>query len=162
MAAALSPAEAAAPLAAGDVGGIMADALFFFVTELFPVDVTAILVMVLLMVSGPDGVVNFTDISADEGLAGFASPATITVLAMLILSSRISRRGVVQILGRRMASFAGDDLDRQLLATVGIAGPVSGFVNNTPVIAILVPVVSDVAPRGEPPPRSSASPSPTP
>jgi di/tricarboxylate transporter len=131
------------------VFGVVLLALVLFVTEWLPVDVTAILVMVLLMVLGPDGVVNLTRISATEGISGFSNPATITVLAMLILSAGISRTGLVQLLGRRMAAFAGEDRDRQLLATIGVAGPVSGFVNNTPVVAILVPVVTDLAHAGK-------------
>ncbi|WP_435068689.1 SLC13 family permease [Haloplanus sp. C73] len=124
-------------------------ALVLFVTELLPIDVTAILLMVLLMVLGSDGVVNFTHISAAEGVSGFSNSATITVLAMLILSSGISRTGLVQILGGKMAAFAGEDRDRQLLATIGVAGPVSGFINNTPVVAILVPVITDLAHAGK-------------
>jgi di/tricarboxylate transporter len=131
------------------VFGVVLLALVLFVTEWLPVDVTAILVMVLLMVLGPDGVVNLTRISATEGISGFSNPATITVLAMLILSAGISRTGLVQLLGRRMAAFAGEDRDRQFLATIGVAGPVSGFVNNTPVVAILVPVVTDLAHAGK-------------
>ncbi|WP_251343038.1 SLC13 family permease [Haloplanus halophilus] len=131
------------------VFGIVVLALVLFVTELLPVDVTAVLVMVVLMVLGDDGVVNFTHISTAEGVSGFSNPATITVLAMLILSSGISRTGLVQILGRKMAAFAGQDRDRQLLATIGVAGPVSGFINNTPVVAILVPVITDLAHAGK-------------
>ncbi|QRV17270.1 SLC13 family permease [Haloterrigena salifodinae] len=131
------------------VFGIILLALVLFVTELLPIDVTAILVMVLLMVLGADGVVNFTQISTAEGTSGFSNSATITVLAMLILSSGISRTGVVQIVGRKMSAFAGEDLDKQLLATIGVSGPISGFINNTPVVAILVPVVSDIAHKGK-------------
>ena len=130
------------------VFGIILVTLVLFITEWLPVDVTAILVMVLLMVLGPDGAANFTHISTEEGISGFSSPATITVLAMLILSSGISQTGLVQIIGRKMAAFAGDSLDRQLLATIGVAGPISGFVNNTPVVAVLVPVISDLAHKG--------------
>ncbi|MFB6101146.1 MAG: SLC13 family permease [Haloplanus sp.] len=131
------------------VFGIVALALVLFVTELLPVDVTAIFLMVLLMLLGPDGVVNLTHISVTEGTSGFSNPATITVLAMLILSSGISRTGLVQILGRKMAAFAGENRNRQLFATIGVAGPVSGFVNNTPVVAILVPVITDLAHAGK-------------
>ncbi|WP_459192794.1 SLC13 family permease [Halosimplex sp. J119] len=118
-------------------------AVVLFVTEWLPVDVTAIAIMVALIVLEP-----WTQISPADGISGFSSPATITVLAMLILSAGISRTGAVQIVGRKIAAFAGDSLDRQLLATIGVAGPVSGFVNNTPVVAILVPVISDVAHKG--------------
>ncbi|MFC7201207.1 SLC13 family permease [Halospeciosus flavus] len=126
------------------VFAIVALALGLFVTELIPIDLTAILVMVLLMVLEP-----WTQISPKEGISGFASTATITVLAMLILSTGISRTGVVQKIGNLMADFAGDDPMRQLAATVGIAGPTSGFINNTPVVAILVPVISDLAHEGK-------------
>ncbi|GGM66954.1 SLC13 family permease [Halarchaeum rubridurum] len=119
-------------------------ALTLFATEWLPIDVTAILVMVLLILLEP-----WTRITAQEGIAGFASPATITVLAMLILSTGINRTGIVQMLGSKMAAFAGTDRRKQLAATVGITGPVSGFINNTPVVAILVPVITDLAHNGK-------------
>lgn len=126
------------------VFGIILLALVLFITELLPIDVTAITVMVLLMVLGP-----WTGISVDEGFSGFASSATVTVLAMLILSAGISRTGIVQLLGRRMAAFAGDNPMKQLGATIAAGGPVSGFINNTPVVAILVPVITDLAHQGK-------------
>lgn len=119
-------------------------ALVLFATEWFPIDVTAILVMVLLMVLEP-----WTQISPREGISGFANPATITVLAMLILSTGINRTGIVQLIGRKMASFAGTDRRKQLAATIGVTGPVSGVINNTPVVAILVPVIADLAHNGK-------------
>ncbi len=125
------------------VFGIVGLALFLFVTEYFPIDVTAILVMVLLMVLEP-----FTDITVTQGISGFSNSATITVLAMLILSAGITRTGAVQALGKRLSAFAGDNQFRQLLATIGVAGPPSGFINNTPVVAMLVPIISDVAHKG--------------
>ncbi|EJN60951.1 di-/tricarboxylate transporter [Halogranum salarium B-1] len=119
-------------------------ALVLFATEWLPIDVTAILVMVLLMVLEP-----WTQITPREGISGFASPATITVLAMLILSTGINRTGIVQKLGKKMAAFAGTDRRKQLAATIGITGPISGVINNTPVVAILVPVIADLAHEGK-------------
>ncbi|WP_074793355.1 SLC13 family permease [Haloferax larsenii] len=119
-------------------------ALVLFATEWFPIDVTAILLMVLLMVLEP-----WTQITPREGISGFANPATITVLAMLILSTGVNRTGIVQLIGRKMAAFAGSDRRKQLAATVGITGPVSGVINNTPVVAILVPVINDLAHNGK-------------
>ena len=126
------------------VFGVVLLALILFVSEALAIDVTAILIMVILMVLEP-----WTQISPEEGLAGFSSPATITVLAMLILSAGISRTGIVQIVGRKMGEFAGTNKNRQLLATIGVTGPVSGFINNTPVVAILVPIISDLAHNGK-------------
>ncbi|NIB98402.1 SLC13 family permease [Halobacterium sp. R2-5] len=122
---------------------LVAVTLVLFVTEALPLDVTAILVMVTLMVLQP-----WTGISVEQGLSGFSNPATITVLAMLILSNGISRSGVVQIIGRWMSAFAGTNKHRQLASTILATGPASGFINNTPVVAILVPVISDLAHKG--------------
>ena len=140
-------------------------ALVLFATELVPVDVTAIGVMVALMlvepttatladaglIEGPvyvlhqpgDGVSPLT-----QGLSGFASTATITVLAMFILSDGVQRTGIVQLLGAKLASLTGDSETKQLGATVGLVGPNSGFINNTAAVAILLPMVTDIAHEG--------------
>ncbi|MCG1001956.1 SLC13 family permease [Halobacterium noricense] len=125
------------------VFALVAVTLVLFVTEALPLDVTAILVMVTLMILEP-----WTNITVTEGLSGFSNPATITVLAMLILSHGVSRSGVVQIIGRWMSAFAGTNKRRQLASTILATGPASGFINNTPVVAILVPVISDLAHKG--------------
>ena len=58
-------------------------AVYLFVTEKLPVDLVALLVMALLLVSGI--------ISPAEGLSGFSNSATITVGAMFILSAGLLR-----------------------------------------------------------------------
>ncbi|MDF9747332.1 SLC13 family permease [Natrinema salsiterrestre] len=125
------------------VFGVVGFALVLFLTERLPIDVTAILLIVVLVVLEP-----WTGIDPETGISGFANEATITVLAMLILSGGISRTGIVQELGRRMADFAGESTRKQVFATVAATAPVSGFLNNTPVVALLVPIVTDVANRG--------------
>jgi di/tricarboxylate transporter len=122
------------------VFGITVLAFVLFASELVPVDVTALIVMVALMVLSP-----WTQISIEEGVSGFSNSATITVLAMFILSAGVSRTGAVQKLGTRMAAFARGDERRQLLSVIGVAGVPSGFLNNTPVVAMLIPAVSDLA-----------------
>jgi len=136
--------------------------LVLFATERVPVDVTAIGVMVTLLLVEP-----ITEVAADAGLlaapiyvlhqpgdglspvsvglSGFSSTATITVLAMFVLSAGVQRTGVVQILGSKIAGLTGDSEFRQLGATVGIVGPISGFINNTAAVAILLPMVTDLA-----------------
>lgn len=114
-----------------------------FASELVSVDITALLVMVALMVLEP-----WTGISVEEGVSGFSNSATITVLAMFILSAGVSRTGAVQRLGRWMAAFARNDERRQLLSVIGVAGLPSAFLNNTPIVAMLIPAVSDLANEG--------------
>ncbi len=140
-------------------------ALALFATEALPVDVTAISVMVALMLVEPvTADLAAAGLLADPiyvlrrpgdgasplalGLSGFASTATITVLAMFILSDGVQRTGIVQILGAKLASLTGDSESRQLGATVGLVAPISGFINNTAAVAILLPMVTDIAHDG--------------
>jgi di/tricarboxylate transporter len=126
------------------VFAIILVAIFLFIIEPFPIEVTALLIMVTLIVLEP-----FTQITPQEGISGFSNPATITVLAMLIISEGVRRTGLVQLLGEWMSRLAGDSEARQRGVTILAAGPISGFVNNTPVVALMVPVVSDMGHRGQ-------------
>jgi di/tricarboxylate transporter len=131
------------------VFAIVLVALVLFATEPVPIDITAIGIMVSLMVLGADGPLNLTQISAAEGLSGFSSSATLTVLAMFILSAGVQRTGIIHILGARAVKFTKESLSRQLAATVGLVGPISGFINNTAAVAILLPMVTDLAHEGK-------------
>ncbi|SDL96133.1 Di-and tricarboxylate transporter [Halogranum gelatinilyticum] len=133
-------------------------ALLFFATEPVPVDITAIGIMVVLMmvppVSGALASVGLLSapietITPDQGISGFANAATVTVLAMFILSEGVQRTGVVQILGAKISALTGDSETKQLGATIGVVGPISGFINNTAAVAILLPMVTDLAERGK-------------
>jgi di/tricarboxylate transporter len=132
-------------------------ALVLFATEPVPVDITALGVMVTLMLVEPvtaamadAGLIasQVTMIRPEQGLSGFASPATITVLAMFILSEGVRRTGIVQTLGSFIATATGDSENKQLGAVIGVVSPISGFINNTAAVAILLPMVIDVADRG--------------
>jgi di/tricarboxylate transporter len=147
------------------VFALVALALVSFATEYVPPDVTAIGVMVALMltepvtglladaglIAGPLNVLPTASgaVQVPAGVSGFASAATITVLAMFVLSDGVQRTGIVQILGRKVAAVTGDDENRQLGATIGLVGPISGFINNTAAVAILLPMVTDVAHQGK-------------
>jgi len=124
------------------VFGLVLVALVLFVTEVIPMDLTAIALMVLVMVLEP-----WTQVGADAGLSGFASPATITVLAMFILSEGIRRTGLLQIIGNQIIRITGGQPRRQLAALVGISGSTAGFINNTPVVAMMIPMAVDIAKR---------------
>jgi di/tricarboxylate transporter len=123
--------------------GIIVLAVVLFIWEPIPVDMTAMAILVSLVILG-----QWTGISAAEAVSGFSNPATITVLAMLILSEGVRRSGVVQLLGGWLSKLAAAGKKRQLAFTVGLAGPLSGFINNTPVVALMIPMVTDMAHRG--------------
>jgi di/tricarboxylate transporter len=120
--------------------GLVFVALALFVSEALPPDLTAIGVLVALAVLQP-----YTGVSAADAVAGFASPATLTILAMYVLSEGVQRTGVVERLGLYLGRLTGGDEGRLLAATVGTTGLSAGFVNNTPVVAVFIPMVTDLA-----------------
>jgi di/tricarboxylate transporter len=115
-------------------------ALVLFVTEPISIDVTAIGIMVVLIILGP-----WTGVSPSDGVSGFSNPATVTILSMMILSEGVRRTGAIQRLEKIVASYTGESEHKQLGATIGLVGPLSGIINNTAAVAVLLPMVSDLA-----------------
>ncbi|PCR91638.1 SLC13 family permease [Natrinema ejinorense] len=122
------------------VFGLIAVALVLFVSELIPNDVTAIGIIVSLAALEP-----LTGVGHRAAISGFANTATVTIVAMYMLSAGIQRTGVVQRLGLSLAAFTDGDETRALAATIATTGPIAGFINNTPVVAIFIPMISDLA-----------------
>ena len=113
-------------------------ALILFVTEKFSVDITALIVLCLL--------VSFGLIDEKQSLSGFSSPATITVAAMFVISAVLKKTGLVNIIGNKLIRFA----DRPMVFTSVLtlfAGFISSFINNTASVAVMLPTITSVCKR---------------
>lgn len=89
--------------------------------------------MVVLLLSGV--------ISPSEALSGFSNPAPMTVAALFILARAVEKTGALQsLLARTLRRDSGDrsNLGR-LLAPVAFS---SAFLNNTPIVAMLISPVN--------------------
>lgn len=87
------------------------------------------------------------DFGAADILAGFASPALIAVMALLVVGQGIFHTGALDAPTRRLAALARARPKATLgwmLATVFV---VSAFLNNTPVVVMFLPVMTVVAQR---------------
>ncbi|QCC55818.1 SLC13 family permease [Natronorubrum bangense] len=122
------------------VFGLIAVALLLFVTEAIPTDVTAIGIIVALAALEP-----VTGVGYRAAISGFASTATITIVAMYMLSAGIQQTGLVQRLGLWLARFTRGSETRALAATIATTGPLAGVINNTPVVAVFIPMISELA-----------------
>ncbi|EAZ90850.1 SLC13 family permease [Crocosphaera chwakensis] len=108
-------------------------ALVFFIFEWLSADLTALSVAVVLIL--------LKLVSPEEGISGFANNATITVMAMFILSAGITRTGVIQIVRDLLIKWGGKNASQQILVMGLVIGPISAFINNTAVVAIFLPIV---------------------
>ena len=141
----------------GLVFAIIAVALYLFASEKLPVDITALLILIILIAipqlfhsqwlldRGVDLQSAFPTVR--EGLSGLSSTATVTVLAMFILSAGIQRSGLIHVLGKRLFPLIGNSELRMILIIAGLVGGVSAFINNTAAVAVAIPLVVDMARR---------------
>ena len=99
----------------GLVLAILGIAVVLFITEKLRVDVVALMVLVLLALTGL--------VSPQEALSGFSNPAVVTVWAVFILSGGLTRTGVAGLVGRQVLRLAGSGemrLIALIMLTVGI------------------------------------------
>jgi di/tricarboxylate transporter len=121
---------------------VLAVAVGLFVTQLVRIEITALGLIVALPLLGL--------VTPGQALSGFSSPATVTVAAMLVLSAGLERAGVVDYLARLLSrGGATGGLGRLLVLTALPTITLSAFVNNTPVVALMIPVVLALARRAK-------------
>ncbi len=116
---------------------LVAVVFFGFVRERLKPDVVALGAVGILLATGVLG--------ADDVLGVFANPALATIGAMFVLSAALERTGVIDGLGRIMIRAAGSSQHVALAALMASVMVMSAFINNTPVVVILTPVVIALA-----------------
>jgi di/tricarboxylate transporter len=108
-------------------------ALGLFIWNRLRIDVVALMVMLSLVLLGL--------VTPQEGISGFANEATVTVAAMFILSAGLLRTGAIDLLGMWVARLAGESEFRLLLVACLLVIPMSAFINNTPVVVVMIPMI---------------------
>ena len=117
---------------------LVAVVFFGFIREILPSDVVALLAMGALLLTGI--------LSVPETLAVFSNPAPITIAAMFVLSAALERTGVIDAAGRMVTRLAGraSPIVAMLAMMCGVM-VLSAFMNNTPIVVVLIPVVIQLA-----------------
>jgi di/tricarboxylate transporter len=124
---------------------ILAAAMYGFVSEKLAPDVTALLALLALLLTGV--------LTPYEAFSGFSHPATISVAAVLVLSAGVERTGALTFIARRLLTPFGNSELMLTVVIMLIISALSAFVNNTAAVAVFIPVVIEVCRR------TSASPS---
>ncbi len=115
------------------ISGILVLTIYLLITEKISVDLTAVGIMVLLVVS--------RILTPKEAVQGFANPAIITVGAMFIVSKGMIRTGGIEFIGRRIIKIARKNVNMALAVILFTVAFASAFMNNTPVVILFIPVV---------------------
>ena len=128
---------------------LIAGAIVLYATERFPLEQTslALLTALLLLFHFAPLDVDGKNLDARALLAGFADPALIAVLALMVVGQGLIRTGALDE-GIRWISqrFQRTPALAMMLILVIIA-TLSAFINNTPIVVIFIPVMAAVAER---------------
>ena len=116
--------------------------IIMFIIEPIRIDIIALSIPVILVFT------NFwTKVSPVEAISGFSSSATITVASMFIISAGVEKSGIIQALGDKIYEWTGDSDFKLLFYIILFAGIIAGVINNTPVVALFIPLVIGIAKR---------------
>lgn len=118
---------------------VLAVVIYLFISERIPAFLTAAAAMTLLLLAGA--------LDTGQALAVFSNPAPVTIACLFVITAALESTGVMDALAKYAIRMAGR---RRLVALIaGLLGTilVSGFLNNTPVVMIMAPVVITVARR---------------
>lgn len=119
------------------VFAIILASVVLFAWDRFPVDLVALLILSTCMLTGL--------VTPAEGISGFGNPATITVLAVLILSGGLTATGALDAVGRWIVRWAGGSEGGLVLAVMVVIAAVSSMINNTAAVAVFLPLVVGMA-----------------
>jgi di/tricarboxylate transporter len=99
----------------------------------------------MIAILGADIVLLVTGVvSTDQAFAGFSNPAPITVAALFVVAAAVEKTGALQPL--IAATLGNGDGGRfRLLRLLAPTAAASAFLNNTPIVAMLTPQVTDWA-----------------
>ncbi|MEX0286739.1 MAG: SLC13 family permease [Paracoccaceae bacterium] len=108
-----------------------------FLRELYPPEVVALIGVSILLVSGV--------LPYDAALAVFSNPAPWTIAAMFIVMGALVRTGALEWFTRAAEAQAGTRPGLAIASLMLLVVIASAFVNNTPVVLVMIPVFTQLA-----------------
>ena len=112
-------------------------AFVLFLTEFFPIDVTALTVLGILLLTGL--------ITPTESIMGFSNPAVIIIATLFVLSASLQKSGILEYFVLSLNKLATHSLTLGLIVFLIAIALTSSIVNNTAIVAIFMPITIRLA-----------------
>ncbi len=111
---------------------ILAAATTLYITRWISTEATSLMTVAALALTGV--------LTPGEAISGFSSTAVLTVGAMFVLSEGLLRTGALEAATVGLANLSRGN-PRRLLLLLGLTLPIgSAFMNNTPIVVMMVPI----------------------
>lgn len=118
---------------------IMAVMFVLFVRETFAVEVTAIAGAAVMILLGL--------LPVKEAVGVLSNPAPWTIVLMFMVMGGLVRTGSVEMLIGMAEAHVGNRPKTTVFVLFGFVAVASAFMNNTPLVAVMIPVVIQIAAR---------------
>lgn len=128
--------------------GLAVVLLTLYTTQWLSLEISSLLVLTILLlffqVFPLTGTYDVNLLSAEVLLGGFANPALLAVMALLVVGEGIVRTGALEGLGNVISSIRLPTIMLLAIILVLVAA-LSAFLNNTPIVLIFIPILQAVA-----------------
>ena len=124
-------------------------ALFLFTRKSLPLESSSLAVLAMLAVGfelfpfSREG----ETIEAQDFFSGFGHEALVAVIALLVIGHGLARTGALEPVGRGLAKLWTVAPRLSFLATLVVGAVLSAFVNNVPIVILLLPILASVSLR---------------
>ena len=112
---------------------ILAGGLYLFISERLRIDVTAMLIVLALVVTGI--------LDARQALSGFSSEPAIIVAAVFVLSGGLAATGITERLGQWIGKAAGRHESRAIAVVMPAVAALAAFTHHVMVTAMMLPIL---------------------
>ena len=129
--------------------GLIVIALYLFTRERIPMETSSLAVLVLLAAGFElfpythDGEL----LHAVDFFRGFGHEALVAVCALMIAGQGLVRTGALEPVGRNLARLWSFSPKLSLLLTLLVGAILSAFVNNVPIVVLLLPILVSISLR---------------
>ena len=116
---------------------ILALAFVLFVTELYPPEISALIVLIILISTG--------HLSQREALASFGNESIFMIGSLFVLSGGLAKTGLIVKLEHTLLRFGGASPRLTFLTVLLLVAVTSAFISNTATLAVVIPVAISIA-----------------
>ncbi|MGD8417220.1 MAG: SLC13 family permease, partial [Pseudomonadales bacterium] len=120
-------------------------ALFLFTRDRIPLELTSLALIAVLAVGF--ALFPYKGVEPSDFFAGFGHEALIAVCALMVLGQGLVLTGALEPIGRFLGRIWGRAPFLSFLATLAVGAVLSAFVNNTPIVVLLLPILVSVCLR---------------
>lgn len=114
-------------------GLILIGGLYLFITEKLRIDVTALLILCALVLTGL--------LNGDQALSGFSSEPAIIVAAVFVISGALGTTGISERIGRWIERASGNSESRTIAVVMPLVALLAAFTHHVMVTAMMLPLL---------------------